>query len=155
MVDNVQGAQRELMKYWSRVSGNRWLVAKMFGVLMVGFRAFQKQTLLLLLIGILDFLPLMGAHCRLKELCELGLQKRWRLGMRSWGIDWPESGCIDYHASIGLERVDPSAKNRMPADERRIDCRSVIYCPGTEQPREAVFLLFEPPQLCVLHLVFK
>ena len=29
------------MKYWSRVSGNRWLVAKMFGVLMVGFHAFQ------------------------------------------------------------------------------------------------------------------
>ncbi len=41
MVDNVQGAQRELMKYWSRVSGNRWLVAKMFGVLMVGFHAFE------------------------------------------------------------------------------------------------------------------
>ena len=35
VVDNVQGAQRELMKYWSRVSGNRWLIAKMFGVLMV------------------------------------------------------------------------------------------------------------------------
>lgn len=35
VVDNVDGAQRELMKYWSRVSGNRWLVAKMFGVLMV------------------------------------------------------------------------------------------------------------------------
>lgn len=35
VVDNVQGAQRELMKYWSRVSGNRWLVAKMFGILMV------------------------------------------------------------------------------------------------------------------------
>ena len=35
VVDNVQGAQRELLKYWSRVSGNRWLVAKMFGVLMV------------------------------------------------------------------------------------------------------------------------
>lgn len=35
VVDNVQGAQRELMKYWTRVSGNRWLVAKMFGVLMV------------------------------------------------------------------------------------------------------------------------
>ena len=38
VVDNVQGAQRELMKYWSRVSGNRWLVAKMFGVLMVSIR---------------------------------------------------------------------------------------------------------------------
>lgn len=37
VVDNVQGAQRELIKYWSRVSGNRWLIAKMFGVLMVFF----------------------------------------------------------------------------------------------------------------------
>lgn len=35
VVDNVEGAQRELMKYWSRMSGNRWLIAKMFGVLMV------------------------------------------------------------------------------------------------------------------------
>ncbi|PWY92813.1 t-SNARE [Aspergillus heteromorphus CBS 117.55] len=35
VVDNVQGAQRELLKYWTRVSGNRWLLAKMFGVLMV------------------------------------------------------------------------------------------------------------------------
>ncbi len=39
VVDNVQGAQRELLKYWSRVSGNRWLVAKMFGVLMVSLRS--------------------------------------------------------------------------------------------------------------------
>jgi syntaxin 5 len=37
VVDNVSGAQRELIKYWSRVSGNRWLIAKMFGVLMVFF----------------------------------------------------------------------------------------------------------------------
>lgn len=37
VVDNVQGAQRELLKYWSRVSGNRWLLAQMFGVLMVFF----------------------------------------------------------------------------------------------------------------------
>ncbi|TQS37214.1 hypothetical protein Golomagni_02319 [Golovinomyces magnicellulatus] len=37
VVDNVQGAQRELLKYWSRVSGNRWLVAKMMGVLMIFF----------------------------------------------------------------------------------------------------------------------
>ena len=35
VVDNVEGAQKELLKYWSRVSGNRWLVAKMFGVLMI------------------------------------------------------------------------------------------------------------------------
>lgn len=35
IVDNVEGAQRELMKYWNRVQGNRWLVAKMFGVLMI------------------------------------------------------------------------------------------------------------------------
>ncbi|KAL7916428.1 t-SNARE [Trichoderma velutinum] len=37
VVDNVDGAQRELMKYWSRVSSNRWLIAKMFGVLMIFF----------------------------------------------------------------------------------------------------------------------
>ena len=37
VVENVEGAQRELMKYWGRVKGNRWLVAKMFGVLMVSF----------------------------------------------------------------------------------------------------------------------
>jgi syntaxin 5 len=37
VLDNVQGAQRELLKYWSRVQGNRWLVAKMFGVLMIFF----------------------------------------------------------------------------------------------------------------------
>jgi len=35
VVDNVEGAQRELMKYWGRVQGNRWLVAQMFGVLMI------------------------------------------------------------------------------------------------------------------------
>jgi syntaxin 5 len=35
VVDNVAGAQRELVKYWGRVKGNRWLVAKMMGVLMV------------------------------------------------------------------------------------------------------------------------
>ncbi|EFX04882.1 er-golgi snare complex subunit [Grosmannia clavigera kw1407] len=37
VVDNVQGAQKELLKYWGRVSGNRWLIAKMFGVLMIFF----------------------------------------------------------------------------------------------------------------------
>jgi syntaxin 5 len=37
VVDNVEGGQRELMKYWSRVQGNRWLVAKLFGVLMIFF----------------------------------------------------------------------------------------------------------------------
>ncbi|KAK4985941.1 Integral membrane protein SED5 [Elasticomyces elasticus] len=37
VVDNVEGAQMELMKYWGRVSGSRWLIAKMFGVLMVFF----------------------------------------------------------------------------------------------------------------------
>lgn len=36
-VENVEGAQRELLKYWNRMSGNRWLVAKMFGVLMIFF----------------------------------------------------------------------------------------------------------------------
>jgi syntaxin 5 len=37
VLENVEGAQKELLKYWNRVSGNRWLVAKMFGVLMIFF----------------------------------------------------------------------------------------------------------------------
>ncbi|KAJ4065581.1 Integral membrane protein SED5 [Fusarium oxysporum] len=37
VVDNVEGAQRELLKYWNRVSSNRILIAKMFGTLMIFF----------------------------------------------------------------------------------------------------------------------
>ena len=54
------------MKYWSRVSGNRWLVAKMFGVLMVGSHAFEISLRVTLLIAMLDLLPSMGSYCRLK-----------------------------------------------------------------------------------------
>lgn len=37
VVVNVEGGQRELLKYFARVSSNRWLVVKMFGVLMIFF----------------------------------------------------------------------------------------------------------------------
>jgi syntaxin 5 len=37
VADNVNAAQSELLKYWNRVQGNRWLVAQLFGVLMVFF----------------------------------------------------------------------------------------------------------------------
>ena len=37
VVANVEGGQRELFKYFARVSSNRWLVIKMFGVLMIFF----------------------------------------------------------------------------------------------------------------------
>ncbi|KAI9800759.1 MAG: cis-Golgi t-SNARE syntaxin [Piccolia ochrophora] len=37
VVENVSSAQKELMKYWSRVSGNRFLVVKIMGVLFVMF----------------------------------------------------------------------------------------------------------------------
>jgi syntaxin 5 len=66
VVDNVEGAQRELMKYWSRVSGNRWLIAKMFGVLMVRFSlldavAGANETMA-------DFLPSLGFDSRIIPL---------------------------------------------------------------------------------------
>ena len=77
----MQGAQRELMKYWSRVSGNRWLVAKMFGVLMVGFGASKSPLRVQLLIIIIDILLIMGSHCGLNEPRKLQPHKRWRLGM--------------------------------------------------------------------------
>ncbi|CDK24200.1 unnamed protein product [Kuraishia capsulata CBS 1993] len=34
---NITGAQRELLKYYHNVSNNRWLIAKMFGVLILFF----------------------------------------------------------------------------------------------------------------------
>ena len=76
----MQGAQRELMKYWSRVSGNRWLVAKMFGVLMV-FHVFHIPTTSEMLIVSTDLLPTLGSDCRLNELRKLQQHKRWRPDM--------------------------------------------------------------------------
>jgi syntaxin 5 len=32
---NVSGAQRELLKYYARVSSNRWLMIKCFGIIIV------------------------------------------------------------------------------------------------------------------------
>ncbi|EPQ29017.1 uncharacterized protein PFL1_03307 [Pseudozyma flocculosa PF-1] len=40
VVDNVGGAQRELLKYYQSVSSNRWLMLKIFGVLIVFFLLF-------------------------------------------------------------------------------------------------------------------
>ena len=37
VVANVEGGQRELLKYFASVSSNRWLMVKMFGVLMIFF----------------------------------------------------------------------------------------------------------------------
>lgn len=34
---NVSGAQRELLKYYARISSNRWLVLKSFGVILICF----------------------------------------------------------------------------------------------------------------------
>lgn len=62
VVDNVQGAQRELLKYWSRVQGNRWLVAKMFGVLMVNPTLQMRRPNL----TITDLLPPLGSYIRVK-----------------------------------------------------------------------------------------
>lgn len=37
---NVGGAQRELLKYYASISSNRWLMLKVFGVLIVFVSAF-------------------------------------------------------------------------------------------------------------------
>lgn len=60
VVDNVQGAQRELMKYWTRVSSNRWLIAKMFGVLMVSSSCSFLSSILPAHANEPDFLPSLG-----------------------------------------------------------------------------------------------
>jgi len=40
IADNVSGAQRELLKYYASISSNRWLMLKVFGVLIVFFLIF-------------------------------------------------------------------------------------------------------------------
>jgi syntaxin 5 len=35
IMSNVSGAQRELLKYYASISSNRWLMLKIFGVLIV------------------------------------------------------------------------------------------------------------------------
>jgi syntaxin 5 len=66
VIENVEGAQRELMKYWNRVQGNRWLVAKMFGVLMIctspgslSFSVVKTPT------ADMYSFPFVGTHCRI------------------------------------------------------------------------------------------
>lgn len=66
VVDNVEDAQRELMKYWSRVSGNRWLVAKMFGVLMVRSQ-WSDVAPAPWANSFLDLLPPMGPHRGIRQ----------------------------------------------------------------------------------------
>ncbi len=38
IMSNVGGAQRELLKYYASISSNRWLMLKVFGVLIVFVR---------------------------------------------------------------------------------------------------------------------
>jgi syntaxin 5 len=48
IADNVSGAQRELLKYYASISSNRWLMLKVFGVLIVfvsGDRFTSRQDL--------------------------------------------------------------------------------------------------------------
>ncbi|GBE77792.1 Integral membrane protein [Sparassis crispa] len=40
IASNVSGAQRELLKYYASISSNRWLILKIFGVLIVFFLIF-------------------------------------------------------------------------------------------------------------------
>ena len=87
VVDNVQGAQRELMKYWSRVSGNRWLVAKMFGVLMVRIPSDADGKLTF----VPDFLSLMGPRCGLGGICHLTMH------LQAWVLYTTGRKCMGGH----------------------------------------------------------
>jgi syntaxin 5 len=40
IMDNVGGAQRELLKYYGSISSNRWLMLKIFGILIVFVRPY-------------------------------------------------------------------------------------------------------------------
>ena len=81
------------MKYWSRVSGNRWLVAKMFGVLMVGFHAFP---LLMTSEGV-------NPSGRSSFCCGFSLQGKWNLSFRCYISDGVWAYIILRHHIIGSD----------------------------------------------------
>lgn len=44
VISNVSGAQRELLKYYASISGNRALMLKIFGILIIFFLVFTLVT---------------------------------------------------------------------------------------------------------------
>jgi syntaxin 5 len=44
IASNIGGAQRELLKYYASISSNRWLMLKVFGVLIVFVSFFAMTT---------------------------------------------------------------------------------------------------------------
>lgn len=61
IASNVGGAQRELLKYYANISSNRWLMLKVFGVLIVFVRSFSflcgglEDILLTAMLAVLTF----------------------------------------------------------------------------------------------------
>ena len=49
IASNVSGAQRELLKYYASIASNRWLMLKIFGVLIVFVRLLQLLSLSMML----------------------------------------------------------------------------------------------------------
>ncbi len=52
IAENVSGAQRELLKYYASISSNRWLMLKVFGVLIVFVRL--SFTFVASILGVTD-----------------------------------------------------------------------------------------------------
>ena len=70
-----------------------------------------------MLITLVDFLPIMGSHCRLNGASQLAAAPAMASGSASCcGINWSEAVCIDYHEFIGLDRREPPVKGRRPMD---------------------------------------
>lgn len=50
IASNVSGAQRELLKYYASISSNRWLMLKVFGVLIVFVSSLLLRILTVMLL---------------------------------------------------------------------------------------------------------
>lgn len=106
VVDNVEGAQRELMKYWSRVQGNRWLVAKMFGVLMICTFAYVYRCLISLKHR---SLPPLGAYCRIDNRLRLLFLIAWHSFTAFAERDEPTPARPGFPTiSLGANKAQPS-----------------------------------------------
>jgi hypothetical protein len=66
MIRNVSGAQRELLKYYASVTSNRWLMLKIFGVLIIFVSTFstlgEERSGLMVVLGIYPCIVIVMYH---------------------------------------------------------------------------------------------
>jgi syntaxin 5 len=146
VVDNVEGAQRELMKYWNRVQGNRWLVAKMFGVLMIC--KFAQIPLGKQFTDVPSF-PALGAHCGI-EIPQLVLIYK---GTSASSTAFAKTGAILHQRGLdfSFHCLLSGPHRKTPPVCIRLIAHILLYCSTTSISLHVFFEVLGPDTVPTMH----